>query len=286
MKKLLLAISTVAAFTGSAFAADLARKAPPMAPPPPPPPTFTGCWLSGGVGYGLFDQENTSFDTFGFESGIPGLQLTDTSDTGGRGWLGRVGGGCDYQFSGFGGFGQGFVIGGFADYDWTNIRGRVDDPFLGFLSGEGAVGNETMNNQWAIGARIGWVPLPGLLTFVSGGYTQAHFGATSFNTSIPVVDPIGTPLFAGRDGATYHGWFIGGGEEYAFNWLPVPGLFWKTEYRFSEFDAQHLVVRDLIDGDPLYTTSSKKFVQTITTSLVWRFNFLGGGYGAPVAARY
>ena len=79
---------------------------------------------------------------------------------------------------------------------------------------------------------------------------------------------------------TYHGWFIGGGEEYAFTWLPVPGLFWKTEYRVSEFDRQNVINRDLIDGDLLSTSNSKKWVQTITTSLVWRFNFLGGGYGA------
>src|SRR5215467_15336530 len=93
MKKALLALVAATAFTGSAFAADMAVKAPPMAPPPPPPPTFTGCWLSGGVGYGLFDQENTDFDTFD-----TGVQITGTNDTGGRGWLGRVGGGCDYQF--------------------------------------------------------------------------------------------------------------------------------------------------------------------------------------------
>jgi outer membrane immunogenic protein len=83
-----------------------------------------------------------------------------------------------------------------------------------------------------------------------------------------------------RDGGTAHGWFIGGGYEYAFNWLP--GLFWKTEYRFSEFDRQLLAVR-FADGDGAYGVDSKKRVQTITTSLVWRFNFLGG---APVAARY
>ena len=83
---------------------------------------------------------------------------------------------------------------------------------------------------------------------------------------------------------TYHGWFIGGGEEYAFNWLP--GLFWKTEYRFSEFDRHSTLVHDVFapDGDLDFTYSNKKFVQTITTSLVWRFNW--GNWGAPVAARY
>ena len=274
MKKLLLAISTVAAFTGSAFAADLARKAPPMAPPPPPPPTFTGCWVSGGVGYGLFDQENTAFNTFGLIP-APGVfpvstQLSDREDNGGRGWLGRVGAGCDYQFSFLGN--QQWVIGGFADYDWTNINGRLAEPFFD------SVGSENMNNQWAVGGRIGWVALPNLMAFVSGGYTQAHFQGTVFTDFFAPF--IGVPTGVGRDAATYHGWFIGGGEEYAFTWLPVPGLFWKTEYRVSEFDRQNVINRDLIDGDLLSTSNSKKWVQTITTSLVWRFNFLGGGYGA------
>ena len=113
-----------------------------MAPPPPPPPTFTGCWLSGGVGYGLWQQENTDFNTFGFIDRPVGVQLTGPVDTGGRGWLGRVGGGCDYQFSFLGN--QQWVIGGFTDYDWTNLHGRLAEPFVG------DVGDENMNNQWAV----------------------------------------------------------------------------------------------------------------------------------------
>ena len=276
MKKALLALVAATAFTGSAFAADMAVKAPPMAPPPPPPPTFTGCWLSGGVGYGLFDQENTFFANDG--PGTPVIEEFGTTTTGGKGWLGRVGGGCDYQFSGFGGFGQGFVIGAFADYDWTNIRGTQS------VAGD-FFADEKMDNQWAVGGRVGWVPLPGLLTFVSGGYTQAHFnGAEVFNNEFPFI---GTPVIGGavfRDGRTFNGWFIGGGEEYAFNWLPVPGLFWKTEYRLSEFNRQDVFFFQ--PGAPvgdIAFNAEKKWVQTITTSLVWRFNFLGG---APVAARY
>jgi outer membrane immunogenic protein len=265
MKKLLLAISTVVAFTGSAFAADLARKAPPMAPPPPPPPSFTGCWLSGGVGYGLFDQESTIFD-------VPsGIQETGTTDFGGRGWLGRIGAGCDYQFSFFGN--SQWVIGAFGDYDWTNIRGRRD------LEGE-FVGDQNLNNQWAIGGRIGWVALPNLMTFVSGGYTQAHFGGTAFVDNFFPHIGLASPFTT--DAVTHTGWFIGGGEEYAFNWLPVQGLFWKTEYRLSEFDRQDVFIRAF--GVPEALDHQKTFVQTITTSLVWRFNFGGlGGYGG---ARY
>ena len=240
-----------------------------MAPPPPPPPSFTGCWLSGGVGYGLWDQENTDFNTFGHIEAPFGVQLTDTWTTGGKGWLGRVGAGCDYQFSFLGN--QQWVIGGFADYDWTNINGRLAEPFFD------SVGSENMNNQWAVGGRIGWVALPNLMAFVSGGYTQAHFQGTVFTDFFAPF--IGVPTGVGRDAATYHGWFIGGGEEYAFTWLPVPGLFWKTEYRLSEFDHNLVAVR-FADGTGAYGVDSKTWVQTITTSLVWRFNFLGGGYGA------
>jgi outer membrane immunogenic protein len=261
MKKLLLAISAVAAFTGSAFAADMAVKAPHYVPPPPPPPTFTGCWLGGGIGYGLFDQETAVSD-------IDGDPLLGTVDTGGRGWLGRIGAGCDYQFTAFGN--QQLVIGGFGDYDWTNIKGN-----LGFETE--LVGRETMNNQWAIGGRVGWVALPGLMTFLSAGYTQAHFNRVDFVANIFPEVGLATPFTL--DATTYHGWFIGGGEEYAFNWLP--GLFWKTEYRFSEFDNQNVFFRDFGFADAVF--HNKKFVQTVTTSLVWRFNFLGG---APVAARY
>lgn len=270
MKKAILALVAVTAFTGSAFAADLARKAPPP-PPPPPPPTFTGCWLSGGVGYGLFDQENTAFNTFGVFAAPVGVQLSDREDNGGRGWLGRVGAGCDYQFSFLGN--QQWTIGGFADYDWTNIRGRIDD--ISFASALGGVGDETLRNQWAVGGRIGWVALPNLLTFVSAGYTQADFSGTAFTGQF--IPFLGVPTGVFRDGRTSHGWFVGGGDEYAFNWLPVQGLFWKTEYRLSEFNRDLVAVR-FADGAGAYGVESKTWVQTITTSLVWRFNFLNPRY--------
>jgi outer membrane immunogenic protein len=274
MKNAFLALVAATAFAGSAFAADMAVKAPPMAPPPTP--TFSGCWLSGGVGYGLFDQENTSFDTFS-RFGAPGAQISDTETSGGKGWLGRVGAGCDYQF-GLGGNSQ-WVIGAFGDYDWTNIRGRIDDiSFASTVGLGGGVGEEKMNNQWAVGGRIGWVPLPNLMTFVSFGYTQAHFNGTAFTAQF--IPTLGVPTGVTRDPATFHGWFIGGGEEYAFTWLPVPGLFWKTEYRLSEFDKQLAAVR-FADGSGAYGIESKKWVQTITTSLVWRFNWGNSG-----AARY
>jgi outer membrane immunogenic protein len=106
MKKLTLAAAAVVALTSSTIAADLPRKAPAaVAPAPLPVATWTGCYLTGGVGYGMWNQDNTTFDS----GGPIDFQHTD----GGRGWLGRVGGGCDYQFW------QKFVVGALADYDFA-----------------------------------------------------------------------------------------------------------------------------------------------------------------------
>jgi outer membrane immunogenic protein len=93
---------------------------------------------------------------------------------------------------------------------------------------------------------------------LSGGYTQAHFDGTAF--------------FPGDNstlGATYSGWFLGSGYEYRFDWLP--GLYWKTEYRFSSFNRNNIIYSAGIPTTEFI--HSEKFLQTVTSSLVWRFNW-------------
>ncbi|MGB7825718.1 MAG: autotransporter domain-containing protein, partial [Pseudolabrys sp.] len=66
MRKLTLAAAAFVALTGSAIAADLPRKAPAaVAPAPLPVATWTGCYLTGGVGYGMWNQDNQLFDAAG-----------------------------------------------------------------------------------------------------------------------------------------------------------------------------------------------------------------------------
>jgi outer membrane immunogenic protein len=94
------------------------------------------------------------------------------------------------------------------------------------------------------------------------------------------------PFTAGADftnANTYHGWFIGSGAEYAlnFNWLPVQGLFWRNEYRFSSYNSADLPVVTAAGAATGFGEHIQPYTQTITTSLVWRFNWSG-----PVAARY
>jgi outer membrane immunogenic protein len=63
MKRLLLSsLAGLILTTGSALAADLSRPAPTYKAPPPPPPavSWTGCYIDGGVGYGLWKQDHFS----------------------------------------------------------------------------------------------------------------------------------------------------------------------------------------------------------------------------------
>lgn len=282
MKKLALALAVTAAFAGPAMAADLAVKARP-APPPVPVANWTGCYISGGVGYGLYDNERTTF------SGPPLTpvitQYTAPFDEGGRGWLAGGGGGCDYQFglgSGGGFFGTGqFVIGILADGYWSNMRGNSSSIVVGNF----ATAQEKVDSQWAVGGRIGWLMSPNLLTYFSGGYTEATVtGVGDFAVSTGLG---GGLLGASLPGRTVKGWFLGSGVEYQSGW--IPGLTWKTEYRFSEYGRVDRFERfnggGALDGAPgtlVGTASSDKlFIQTVMTSLVYRFN-----WGGPVVPNY
>jgi outer membrane immunogenic protein len=97
---------------------------------------------------------------------------------------------------------------------------------------------------------------------------------------LSVSAPTGVSLPAN----TYHGWFLGGGYEYAldFSWLPVHGLFWRTEYRYSSYSSDDIGLVCSGGGatcgaaGPLgFSEHASKQVQTVTSSLVWRFNWLG-----------
>jgi len=81
-------------------------------------------------------------------------------------------------------------------------------------------------------------------------------------------------------GDTKGGWFIGTGDEYALTGF-LPGLFWKTEYRYSEFERSNVAETGAIGG-PFLTSSTQKFREnSVRSELVYRFNWAG-----PVVAKY
>lgn len=265
MKKLVVALTAVVAFAAPALAADMAAKAPLRAAPVAYAPSWTGCYIGAGFGFGMYNQENT-----GYVDGPPRVQFTDRADTGGRGYLGTVGGGCDYQFAALG---TNLVVGAFGDYDFSSIKGRHANNAL-----IGIVADEKMSSAWSVGGRIGWVVTPNLMTYFSGGYTEATFDRQDYTNLFG--PPFGVAAGVYTDKRTYKGWFLGAGDEYALSFLP--GLFWKTEYRFSEFDVATNPVRDTLTGRLIgVSEDSKKFTHTIRSELVYRFN-----WGGPVVAKY
>jgi outer membrane immunogenic protein len=260
MKKLLAASVLVVGTVYSAYAADLrpAYKSPP--PAPPPPPSFTGCYVYGGGGFGLWNIDHSGE--------VLGTQVTTETTSGGRGWLAGGGGGCDYQFGPGTGFWSNWVVGAFADADWMDLHKNFEGSFAA-VSGE-----EKESSAWAVGGRIGYLVTPNVFTYWNGGYTQSRFDGINFSGNIT-----GAPI-ATIDAHTYNGWFIGGGTEISLSGLfglPLPaGLFWRSEYRYSSFNSADLPVLTTLGGAPtIFSEHMRPFVQTITTSLVWKFNWWG-----------
>ncbi|MGH6678631.1 MAG: outer membrane protein [Bradyrhizobium sp.] len=267
MKKLLLTLSAMALFTGSASAADLGAghmytKAAPMAAPAY---SWTGFYIFGGAGGGLWDAKGNTTES------LLGVSFaTRDSQTGGNGWFGTVGAGYDWQFN------SNWVAGVFADAQFGSIRGSLTNPLLD------SEGSETLRDSWAAGARFGYLVAPNVLSYVNAGYTGSQWSGTSLTGVVPVLASLATTPSFSRDG-----WFIGGGVENSLDifGVHIPGLFMKTEYRAAYYARATLPETIVTTPVPVpglsITNTFKPIVQTISTSLVYRVN-----WGGPVVAKY
>ncbi len=265
MKKLLLAMTAVAAFTGSAFAADLPARTYTKAPPPVIAPSWTGFYVFGGGGGGLWAAEEN------LRSAATGADLTRDQRNGGYGWFGTAGLGFDYQFAG-----TNWVAGVFADGQWGNLRGSYDRPIGGFGLAEGW---EKLRDQYAVGVRAGYLVAPNVYSYVNGGWSYSDWSSRTLTGIGFGVTPIFTTPSFNRNG-----WFVGGGVENSLNifGLTAPGWFMKTEYRAAYYDR--ISQTEILASTGAPTAINETFnpwVQTISTSLVYRFNWTG-----PVVAKY
>jgi outer membrane immunogenic protein len=277
MKKLVAAFVAFAALTGSASAADLAARPYIKAPAPVMAPVYnwTGFYLFGGGGYGLWEADTTTTDPV-----TGACALCTEQRQGGKGYFGTVGGGFDWQFGGS------WVAGVFGDAQFGSIRGTIQDqnPFF--------AGREKLETTWAAGVRVGYLVAPNVLSYVNGGYTGSRWsGTTMADTFTGIATPFVTPSF-NRDG-----WFLGGGVENSLNFFGwnAPGWFMKTEYRVAEYERTSLTDRVPGGGaiitvpgvagsfvNPQNNITFRPIVQTISTSIVYRFNW----GGAPLVAKY
>jgi len=271
MKKLVLALTALAALTAPALAADMAPRYAKAPAPVVPAVSWTGCWISGGGGYGISRTNRDSRD-FLAPNAINVVNNTSGSD----GWLVTAGVGCDYQFSGR------WVVGAFADGTWSDING--DHAWRVFGPGEAFVGQNKLDWSWAAGGRIGYLVNPSFLTYVNAGYTQAHTEAYNIRSILAGAGVSGLQV----PGQTYDGFFVGSGFEYQLDFLP--GLFIKSEGRAAWYDRKDSRLSCVSVGvncaavgpDPFGNIDSRKMVTyTAKTELVYRFN-----WGGPVVAKY
>src|ERR1700751_1127710 len=118
MKKLFVALAALAAFTGSALAAALPARYSKAPPPVAPVYNWTGFYVFGGGGGGLWAAHQQVVNTFG------GRPFTVDQRQGGSGWFGTVGAGYDWQFN------SSWVAGILADGQFGSIRGTIQDPLV------------------------------------------------------------------------------------------------------------------------------------------------------------
>ncbi|WP_291686857.1 porin family protein [Bradyrhizobium sp.] len=261
MKKLVLALTALAAFTGSAMAADMAPRYTKAPAPMAVAPNWTGFYIFGGGGGGLWAADQHVQTTAG------ALPLSIDQRQGGSGWFGTVGAGYDWQVN------SGWVAGIFADGQFGSLKGTIQDPIAGWTA------SEKLQDAWAAGVRVGYLVAPNVLSYVNGGYSGSHWSGTTFlNTAS------GAPVGDHTNSFNRNGWFIGGGVENNLNifGISAPGWFMKTEYRSAFYDRKN--VNELVDGTNALVGRDIRlntWTQTVSTSLVYRFNWSG-----PVVAKY
>jgi outer membrane immunogenic protein len=261
MKKFLIALSAVAAFTGSAMAADMAPRPYAKAPPPIMVPSWTGFYIFGGIGGGLWNANTFTRVTPG------GTALSINQNQGGNGWLGTVGAGYDWQVN------PTWVVGIFGDGQFGSLKGTIQDPFFGWTS------SIKMQDAWAAGARVGYLVAPNVLSYVNGGYSGSHWSGTTFLNTFS-----GFPVGDHSNSFNRNGVFVGGGVENNLNifGISAPGWFMKTEYRAAYYGSQNITeLVNVTNAFAGHDIAFKPWAQTISTSLVYRFN-----WGGPVVAKY
>jgi outer membrane immunogenic protein len=263
--------------TGSAFAADLPERGYTKAPRMPEA-NWTGFYAFGGAGGGLWNANGVTTSNF---VGVPPFVASEAR-TGGNGAFGTVGAGYDWQFN------RSWVAGIFADGQFGNLRGSISNTTLSFA------GPETLRDTWAVGARLGYLVAPNVFSYVNAGYTGSDWSGSTLAGQFTLAafnfpGTLTTPSF------TSNGWFVGGGVENSLNifGISAPNLFMKTEYRAAYFGSKTLpqtpsadliAFQGVLFGSTFAGTASgtfKPLAQTISTSLVYRFN-----WGGPLVAKY
>jgi outer membrane immunogenic protein len=253
IKRLLSTIALAAAAAGSAGAADLPVKAPPVVPVFY---SWTGCYI------GVEGGANVGGSNHLAESGPnAGLQITDRFDL--SGGLAGGTGGCNYQFNNF-------VIGIEGDVSWTNKKGNANDlaPFV-------TTAVSQTREKWidTLRGRVGIVWWDRFFLYGTGG---AAWAGTEVNVSNPTVP------FSVTDSQNRNGWVAGVGGEWAVWTNSWAALTVKAEYLHADFRTARYFVPPVPVANGTVVSRDVGLTDDIfRVGLNWKF-----GRAGPVVARY
>jgi outer membrane immunogenic protein len=245
MKKFCVALAAVASLTAtSAFAADMALKAPP--PPPVPVASWTGCYIGANVGAGWSRQDQNRISQVGVGPAPAAYgSETDSNVVGG----GQVG--CDYQFA------SSWVVGLQGQFDWGKLNGsHALTAFPTFTMNDKTTFFDTAT------ARLGYVLKPNLLGYVKGGAAWVR------NSDI-LLQPAGAGV-SEQLTWTRNGYTVGGGLEWAFrpNWSAF------VEYNYMNFGTageNFVAAPGLVPPGELLNV--RQTVQDVLVGVNYRFNW-------------
>jgi outer membrane immunogenic protein len=223
MRAGLIAISAALGILSSAaLAADLPNtKGPPaFAPPPPPAFSWTGFYIGANIGYGWGDPTGslTTYSAlFGFPAAVAAGFVPSRLDVRPRGVIGGGQVGFNWQNGPW-------VLGVETDFQGSGIENTNTILFPG---GGGFVPTNTtvsdrLNWFGTARARAGWLVLPNLLIYGTGGLA---YGGVHENYSFVTVPPSSSEL-VGSGGGTRLGWAAGAGVE----WKITSNISVKAEY--------------------------------------------------------
>lgn len=196
--------------------------------------TWTGIYIGAGGGFNSLVSE---FDgrpapATASDPGAAGAHAS-FDGLGSSGGFGTVVIGADYQF------GARWVVGAFGEYDFESLGSDASLAIPGIpLSARADINVE---GKASVGARLGYLPSPGTLWYIAGGYSRLSL--SDLKLSVVGSDPdiaakFGVPSLSGI--------FIGGGAETKL----TDHLSLRAEYRYTDFGSGKVQL-PTIDGADL-----------------------------------
>jgi outer membrane immunogenic protein len=166
----------------------------------------------------------------------------------GQSLLGSVFAGADFQFM------PNALVGVMGDITWAGLQATLN---LATPAGSTYL-TATVNRQWSVMGRLGWLPTPSTLLYAAAGYTEANLYTTASSPG----------AYSTRNNA-FGGFAIGPGIETVVS----GGWTTRLEYRYTQFAQQ-----DFAPGVSLQPSN-----HTIRAGLSYKFG-LGAGASTASAA--